>query len=63
MAIREQCHDQLPIPNGWFAVDFSHELREGDVVDGLVVRRIEPSAVAFEHEGSELLRRVGLDSD
>ncbi|MGI9592841.1 MAG: Rieske 2Fe-2S domain-containing protein [Myxococcota bacterium] len=31
MAIREQCHDQLPIPNGWFAVDFSHELREGDV--------------------------------
>ena len=31
MAVREECHDQLPMPNGWFAVDFSHELREGDV--------------------------------
>ena len=31
MALREREHDQLPIPNGWFAVDFSHELREGDV--------------------------------
>jgi phenylpropionate dioxygenase-like ring-hydroxylating dioxygenase large terminal subunit len=31
MALREEEHDQLPIPNGWFAVDFSHELREGDV--------------------------------
>lgn len=31
MARREQEHVQLPIPNGWFAVEFSRELREGDV--------------------------------
>jgi phenylpropionate dioxygenase-like ring-hydroxylating dioxygenase large terminal subunit len=31
MARRESEHVQLPVPNGWFAVDWSHELREGDV--------------------------------
>jgi len=31
MARREDEHVQLPIPNGWFAVEFSRELREGDV--------------------------------
>ncbi len=31
MAQREKEHVQLPIPNGWFAVEFSRELREGDV--------------------------------
>ena len=31
MARREDEHDQLPVPNGWFAVAWSHELREGDV--------------------------------
>jgi len=31
MARREQEHDQLPIPNGWFAVEWSRELHEGDV--------------------------------
>ncbi len=31
MARREQEHTQLPMPNGWFAVDWSHQLREGDV--------------------------------
>jgi nitrite reductase/ring-hydroxylating ferredoxin subunit len=31
MARREQEHVELPIPNGWFAVEFSRELREGDV--------------------------------
>jgi phenylpropionate dioxygenase-like ring-hydroxylating dioxygenase large terminal subunit len=31
MAIREREHVQLPIPNGWFAVEFSRNLREGDV--------------------------------
>ena len=31
MARREKEHVQLPIPNGWFAVEFSRELREGDV--------------------------------
>ena len=29
MARREAEHSQLPIPNGWFAVEFSRELREG----------------------------------
>jgi phenylpropionate dioxygenase-like ring-hydroxylating dioxygenase large terminal subunit len=31
MARRENEHAQLPMPNGWFAVAWSHELREGDV--------------------------------
>ncbi|MFK7898776.1 MAG: Rieske 2Fe-2S domain-containing protein [Myxococcota bacterium] len=31
MAIRKLEDDALPIPNGWFAVSFSHELREGEV--------------------------------
>ena len=31
MARRDNEHVQLPIPNGWFAVEFSRELREGDV--------------------------------
>jgi nitrite reductase/ring-hydroxylating ferredoxin subunit len=31
MARRENEHVQLPIPNGWFAVEFSRELRDGDV--------------------------------
>lgn len=31
MALRESEHTELPIPNGWFAVEFSRELREGDV--------------------------------
>ena len=31
MSIREQEHFQLPIPNGWFAVAYSHDLREGEV--------------------------------
>ena len=30
MARREIEHVQLPVPNGWFAVEFSRELREGD---------------------------------
>ena len=32
MARREQEHDQLPIPNGWFAVEWSRDLHRGDVV-------------------------------
>jgi nitrite reductase/ring-hydroxylating ferredoxin subunit len=31
MARREKEHVQLPVPNGWFAVEFSRELRPGDV--------------------------------
>ena len=31
MALREKENDRLPIPNGWFAVDWSRELHEGDV--------------------------------
>jgi len=31
MALREKEHDPLPLPNGWFAVDWSRELHEGDV--------------------------------
>jgi phenylpropionate dioxygenase-like ring-hydroxylating dioxygenase large terminal subunit len=31
MARREDWHDALPIPNGWFAVAWSRELHEGDV--------------------------------
>jgi len=31
MARRDREDTELPIPNGWFAVAFSHELREGDV--------------------------------
>jgi len=31
MARRDEEHVQLPIPNGWFAVEFSRELHEGDV--------------------------------
>jgi phenylpropionate dioxygenase-like ring-hydroxylating dioxygenase large terminal subunit len=31
MAIRSIENDKLPIPNGWFAVSWSHELRVGDV--------------------------------
>ncbi|MFP6578824.1 MAG: Rieske 2Fe-2S domain-containing protein [Myxococcota bacterium] len=32
MARREIEHDVLPIPNGWFAVEWSRELHDGDVV-------------------------------
>lgn len=31
MAKREREHHQLPIPNGWFAVEWSRELHTGDV--------------------------------
>ena len=31
MARREDHHDPLPIPNGWFAVAWSRELHAGDV--------------------------------
>jgi phenylpropionate dioxygenase-like ring-hydroxylating dioxygenase large terminal subunit len=31
MARRDLEHTQLPIPNGWFAVEFSRDLHEGDV--------------------------------
>ncbi len=31
MARREDEHDQLPMPNGWFAVEWSRDLHEGDV--------------------------------
>jgi nitrite reductase/ring-hydroxylating ferredoxin subunit len=31
MAVREREDDRLPLPNGWFAVAFSKDLREGDV--------------------------------
>ena len=31
MARRETEHTALPVPNGWFAVAWSHALREGDV--------------------------------
>jgi len=31
MAIRENENDRLPIPNGWFAIEWSHELHAGDV--------------------------------
>jgi phenylpropionate dioxygenase-like ring-hydroxylating dioxygenase large terminal subunit len=31
MARRDQENDRLPLPNGWFAVEWSHRLREGDV--------------------------------
>ena len=31
MARRQDHHDPLPIPNGWFAVAWSRELHEGDV--------------------------------
>ena len=31
MAIRTLQDDVLPIPNGWFAVEWSHELHVGDV--------------------------------
>ncbi len=31
MARREEWHDALPIPNGWFAVAWSRELHAGDV--------------------------------
>ena len=31
MARRQDHHDPLPMPNGWFAVDWSRELHVGDV--------------------------------
>ncbi len=31
MAKRQNEHTQLPVPNGWFAVEFSHDLRDGEV--------------------------------
>ncbi len=31
MAHRDREHDRLPIPNGWFAVEWSRQLNEGDV--------------------------------
>lgn len=35
------------------------EIQEGDAVGPLVVSKIEPSGVVFEHEGVEIRRRVG----
>lgn len=37
----------------------TREVREGDLVDGLLVDRIEPSRVVFSDGGMELVRRVG----
>ena len=31
MSVREREHTELPIPNGWFAVAWSHELEPGGV--------------------------------
>ena len=35
------------------------ELREGDAIDGVVVKEIRPSGVLFLHEGAEFKRGVG----
>lgn len=37
----------------------ARELREGDAVDGVVVKEIRPSGVLFLHEGAEFKRGVG----
>ncbi len=37
----------------------ARELREGDALDGLVVKEIRPSGVVFLHDGVELRRGVG----
>lgn len=39
--------------------DQALELHEGDIVGMLVVGKIEPSGVVFNHDGAELRRRVG----
>jgi hypothetical protein len=38
------------------------EVREGDRVEGMIVLRIEPSAIVFEHAGREVRRKVGAGS-
>jgi hypothetical protein len=37
----------------------ARELREGDDVGALYVKRIEPSGVVFSGEGREIVRRIG----
>jgi hypothetical protein len=37
----------------------TREVREGDLVDGMLVDRIEPSRVVFSDGGMELIRRIG----
>ena len=37
----------------------ARELREGDAVNGVVVKEIRPSGVVFLHRGEEFVRRVG----
>jgi hypothetical protein len=39
--------------------DIARILREGDAVDGVVVKEIRPSGVVFLHEGAEFKRGVG----
>lgn len=40
----------------------AREVREGDVIDGFEIRRIEPSGLVLERDGVETRRRVGEGS-
>ena len=46
MARRDQEHDALAIPNGWFAVAFSTDLKVGDVKP---ISYFDEDLVVFRH--------------
>ena len=72
MANRELEHDKLPMPNGWFALEWSRDLHIGDVKpieyfgEELVLFRTRSGEARVldpfcPHLGAHLGRRVGRD--
>jgi hypothetical protein len=57
---RTQWHPAAEKRVAWVsATGETRELREGDVIEGAIVREIRPSSVLFSFEGEELRRGVG----
>jgi hypothetical protein len=57
---RTQWHPAAEKRVAWVrATGETRELREGDVIEGAIVREIRPSSVLFSFEGAELRRGVG----
>jgi len=57
---RTQWHPAAEKRSAWVSAGGeTRELREGDVIEGAIVREIRPSSVLFAFEGEELKRGVG----
>jgi hypothetical protein len=57
---RTQWHPAAEKRSAWVSASgATHEMHEGDAIEGAVVTEIRPSSVSFSFEGAELKRGVG----